>query len=344
MRGSIRGSALTDTQAVDQEQLVAEGLRPQADTTSTAALGLASKPLSPRRLAWRRFRRHKLAVASTILLIVIVFMCVFANMFTHYSIHSQIRIDGPNSPLASFLSPRHGHLFGTDDAGYDEWTAVLYGGRISLAVGAAVAVIATIIGAAFGVVSGYYGGKLGEGMMRLTDLFLAFPLIVILIIFMNLPANQPWAATLMGQAHSMRAVITIMALFFWMGIARVIRALTLQLKEKEFVEAARAAGASDTRIMVRHILPNCAGQIIINTTLNVAAAILIESVLSFLGYGLDPVKATSWGILIAHGQGQTDVAPYLVWIPGIAILLVVLCVNFMGDGLRDALDPKQLSV
>ena len=243
--------------------------------------GLAAKPLTPSRLAWNRFRRHKLAMASVVVLLIIVIACVFANLFTKYGITETGT--GP-----AFVGPRRGHWMGTDQIGRDGWTAVLYGGRISLAVGVGVALFATIIGTIIGALAGYYGGWLDNALMRVTDLFLAMPLLVILILGSRFPQRNAWARTVMGEAHSMRAIITILALFFWMPIARVVRGLFLSLKEKEFVEAARAAGASNTRIMARHLVPNCIGQIIINATLAVAAAILIEAALSFLGYGVEP--------------------------------------------------------
>ena len=336
---------MTDLQAPEESNApaTAGGAGGGSEVTS-AALGLAQKPLTPTTLAWRRFRRHKLALLSTGVLFVVVVLCAFAGLFTKYGIHTQIRTNGPDSPLASFLGPRRGHWFGTDDGGYDEWTNVLYGGRISLAVGGAVAVISVAIGAIVGVIAGYYGRWVDNLLMRVTDLFLAIPFLVSLIIGSRLPETQHWARLIMGDPKSMRAVIVILSAFFWMPVARVIRGLVLSLKEKEFIEAARAAGASDSRIMFRHLLPNCTGQIIVNTTLGVAAAILTESALSFLGFGIDPVTAPTWGNLISSGQGQIDIAPHLVWIPGLAITLVVLCVNFIGDGLRDALDPKQLAV
>jgi peptide/nickel transport system permease protein len=333
---------LTDLQA-PQESNVPPADAADAAVTS-AALGFSQKPLTPTTLAWRRFRRHKLALLSTAILFVIVVLCAFAGLFTQYGIHTQIRVGGPSGPLASFLGPRRGHWFGTDDGGYDEWTNVLYGGRISLAVGGAVALISVAIGSIVGVIAGYYGRWVDNLLMRVTDLFLSIPFLVSLIIGSQLPETQSWARAIMGPAKSMRAVIVILSVFFWMPVARVIRGLVLSLKEKEFIESARAAGASDTRIMFRHLLPNCTGQIIINTTLGVAAAILTESALSFLGFGIDPVTAPTWGNLISAGQGQIDIAPHLVWIPGLAITLTVLCVNFIGDGLRDALDPKQLAV
>ncbi len=181
--------------------------------------------------------------------------------------------------------------------------------------------------------------------MRFTDLFLAIPFLVGAILLSQLPTRRRGRARSWGRAQSVRAVIFVIGIFFWMPVARIIRGLVLSLKEKEFVEAARAAGASDFRIMFRHLVPNCTGQIIINTTLAVAAAILTESALSFLGLrrGRDlhadvgqPARATRRTCSTSY--------PYLVWAPGLAIVLTVLCVNFIGDGLRDALDPKQLSV
>ena len=314
------------------------------DASSIAGQGLAAKPLSPSRLAWNRFRRHKLAMLGTATLLVIVVLCVFAPLFTKHGPFFQYRYSYPDGPIIRFIHPGHGHWFGGDHAGYDQWTRVLYGGRISLAVGFSVAFFSTIIGTIVGVIAGHYGGWIDNVMMRITDLFLAVPLLVLLIIGTQLPARQPWIATLMGHAHSMRAIITLLTLFFWMPTARVVRGLCLSLKEKEFVEAARASGASGPRIMALHLVPNCVGQIIVSATLAVAAAILIESVLSFLGFGLDAVQSVTWGSILNGAQGATDFAPYLTWFPGLAIVLTVLSVNFVGDGLRDALDPKQIRV
>ena len=313
---------------------------PESSTT-TAALGLGEKPLTPARLAWRRYRRHKLAMASTFVLLVITFMCVFAPLFTKYQPDTQIRVDGV---LQAFLHPQHGHWFGTNDKARDMWANVLYGGRISLEVGVIVALVSTIVGTIVGVFAGYYGGWLDNLLMRFTDLFLAIPFLVGAILLSQLPTTQSWARTIMGPAQSVRAVIFVIAIFFWMPVARIIRGLVMSLKEKEFVEAARAAGASDFRIMFRHLVPNCTGQIIINTTLAVAAAILTESALSFLGFGVEAIFQPTWGNLLSNSQDLLDTYPYLVWAPGLAIVLTVLCVNFIGDGLRDALDPKQLSV
>jgi peptide/nickel transport system permease protein len=316
-------------------------LEPPAELT-TAAQGLAAKPLSPSRLAWRRFRRHKLAMVSAFVLLIIIVLSAVPSLFTSYSPNQLLRTNGDTGALMRNIHPGSEHWFGTDRLGRDEWTRLLYGGRISLAIGVLVALISTAAGAIIGALAGYFGRWVDNVLMRLTDLFLALPLLVFLIIAGQLPARQPWAETVMGEQKSMRAVVTLIALFFWMPVARVVRGLVLSLKEKEFVEAARAAGASDARIILRHLLPNCAGQLIISATLAVAAAILLESVLSFLGFGVDPVATPTWGNIIDLAQLERH--PALVLAPGLAIIITVLAVNFVGDGLRDALDPKQLSV
>jgi peptide/nickel transport system permease protein len=320
------------------------------DVASTAALGMAEKPVTPLRLAWRRYRRHKLAMISTVVLIIITFMCVFAPLFTKYSPNELIRTTGVGiggakiqGVKAAFLHPQHGHWFGTNERANDMWSNVLYAGRVSLLVGIAVAVASSAFGTIVGVLAGFYGGWLDNLLMRVTDLFLAIPFLVAAILLSNLPANNHLASTIMGPAHSVRLVIFIIAIIFWMPVARILRGLVLSLKEKEFIESARAAGASNARIMWRHLVPNCTGQIIINTTLSVAAAILTESALSFLGFGVG-IFTPTWGNLLSTSEGYLDTYPYLVWAPGMAVVLTVLCVNFIGDGLRDALDPKQLSV
>ena len=280
-----------------------------------------TESLSQRQLAMRRFRRHKLAMASLGLLILIGLATIFAGALTKYSYSEQDFTVLRQGPSAA-------HWFGTDELGRDEFTRVLYGGRISLAVGLAVALSAAIIGTLVGSLAGYYGGRLDNYLMRVTDLFLSFPFLVILII----------GSTVLGG--SIFDIVLVLSLFFWMPDARIVRGLFLSLKEKEFVEAARASGATDRRIILSNLIPNSLGPMIVNVTLSVAAAILTESVLSFLGFGIQPPTPT-WGNLLDSAQSQMLVAPWLVWFPGLAILVVVLCVNFLGDGLRDALDPQQ---
>jgi len=302
--------------------------------TLDVAVGLSEKPLTPSRLAWRRFRRHKLALISAVILFIVIMLAVFAPLLTPYT-------PTQSGTGPALHGPSSAHWMGTDQIGRDVWTQVLYGGRVSLLVGIAVALISTAFGTIVGAIAGYYGKWVDNLLMRVTDLFLAIPLLVILIIGSRLPARQEWARTVMGDDKSVRAVVFILTFFFWMPVARVVRGLILSLKEKEFVEAARASGASNLRIMGQHLVPNCTGQIVVNTTLSVAAAILTESALSFLGFGVDPVITPTWGNLLNTGNDFQSIAPWMIWFPGLAIVITVLCVNFLGDGLRDALDPKQ---
>jgi peptide/nickel transport system permease protein len=204
-----------------------------------------------------------------------------------------------------------------------------------------VAILSTALGALIGSVAGYFGGWLDNLLMRVTDLFLGLPQLVALIILTRLPARNEWATTFMGEEGTVRSIITVMVLIFWMPTARIVRGLVLSLKEKEFVEAARAMGASDWRILSRHLLPNCTGPLIVAVTIAVAAAILTESALSFLGFGVESVTTPTWGNLLSNTKGQLRSNGHVVWFPGMAIVITVLCVNYLGDGLRDALDPRQ---
>ena len=303
---------------------------------STAAQGLTVKPLSPRLLAWRRFRRHKLAMLSAIILVLLTIVVFFPSLLTKYDPLERI-------PEADRLeSPSAEHWFGTNGIRQDHLSRVLNGGQISLQIGLAVALVSAVIGSIVGGVAGFLGGAIDNLLMRTTDLFLAIPGLVSLILITRVPEHQDWAVKLLGEAGTVRSIITALALFFWMPMARIVRGMVLSLKEKEFVEAARAVGSSNARILFRHLLPNCTGQIIVNITLSVAAAILTESALSFLGFGVQSATVPTWGNLLEQGRGQLGSEPHLVWFPGLAIMIVVLCVNYLGDGLRDAFDPRQV--
>ena len=277
--------------------------------------------LSPGQLAWERFRRHRLAMVSLVVLLLLGLAVLFAGTLARYDVVEQ--------DLGAMLTvPSAQHWFGTDNLGRDEFARVLYGGRISLLVGIAVALSASVLGGLIGALAGYYGGWADNLLMRVTDLFLAIPFLVILIV----------ASRAMGG--SVFDIVVVLSLFYWMGEARIVRGVFLSLKEKEFVEAARACGASDAAIIFGHLMPNALGPMIVNVTLGVAAAILAESALSFLGFGIQP-PTPSWGNLLNDAQNFTLIAPWLVWFPGLAILVTVLAVNFLGDGLRDAFDPHQ---
>src|SRR3954447_2248543 len=304
---------------------------------SVAGQGLTDKPLSPGRLAWRRFRRHKPALISSAVLLVLAIIVFFPAVLTTADPLRPSDVNSAQPPSAD-------HWAGTNGIGVDQLSRILHGGQISLKVGLAVALFSSLLGVAIGAAAGYFGGWLDNMLMRVTDLFLAIPILVVLIIMSRLPDQQAWARTAIGDSGSIRAVITILALFFWMPMARIVRGQILSLKEKEFVEAARAVGASDTRILLRHLIPNCIGPIIVSLTLSVAAAILTEAALSFLGFGIRNTDVPTWGYMISFEKSSYDTQPWLVMFPGLMILIVVLCVNYLGDGLRDALDPKQRKI
>jgi ABC-type dipeptide/oligopeptide/nickel transport system permease subunit len=251
---------------------------------------------------------------------------VFANLVAPYNFAA---IDLNNILHAPTTSGHH--FFGTDEIGSDEFSRVIWGIRTSEEVGIFVAVVSSILGLIIGAFAGYYGGWIDNLLMRFTDLVLTLPALAILLA----------VAALWGQGSQWRVSI-ILALFFWTGIARVVRGIYLSLREKEYVEAAKAAGSGDMRIMFRHILPNTLGPVIVNGTLAVAGAILTEAALSFLGFGIKP-PTPSLGVLVAAGQTNPQ-QWWLTIMPGLTIVLVVLCVNFVGDGLRDALDPTQRRV
>jgi peptide/nickel transport system permease protein len=310
-------------------------LPPAPGSLSTAGQGLAEKPLSPGRLAWRRFRRHQLAMASAVVLILLSIVVFAPTLLTDWG-PLERDLEAPQ-----YAGPSAEHWLGTDDIRQDMLSRILHGGQVSLQVGFAVAIISTLIGAAIGALAGFFGGRLDDVLMRVTDLFIGIPQIVALIILTRLPARNEWATAVMGADGSVRAVITVMTLLFWMPIARVVRGLVLSLKEKEFVEAARAMGVTNRRVVTRHLLPNCTGPLIVAVTVAVAAAILTESALSFLGFGVDSVTTPTWGNLLSDTKGQLRAHGHVVWFPGLAIVITVLAINYLGDGLRDALDPRQ---
>jgi ABC-type dipeptide/oligopeptide/nickel transport system permease subunit len=300
------------------------GLVPSTGSAeSTTAAGLELKARSQWSYARSRFLRHRLAVAALVLLIIIFGIGVFANYVAPHS-YSALDLNNLLHPPTSIDK----HYFGTDELGRDYFSRVIWGIRTSFEVGIFVAALATIIGLAIGAVAGYYRGWLDNLLMRMTDLVLTLPALAILLV----------ASALLGSGSQWRVSI-ILALFFWTGLARIVRGIFLSLREKEYVEAAKASGAGDLRIMFRHILPNTLGPVVVNATLAVGAAILVEAALSFLGFGIKP-PTPSLGVLVADGETNPQ-AWWITVFPGLTIVLIVLCVNFVGDGLRDALDPTQ---
>ena len=289
----------------------------------------AASPMVPikgaRRSFWRRFARHRLALAGAAVLAALALAAMFAPLLAPYA---------PNPTLTGKVlaqarqGPSWHHWFGTDGLGRDMFTRVLYGGRISLAIGLCVALASTILGTTIGAVAGWFGGWADQVLMRINDLLMVIPGLAVLMIAQK------------GLGGSMTVIIVVLSLLSWSIVGRVVRAQFRSLKELEFVEAARASGASAWRIIVFELLPNCVGVIAVRTTLAVGGAILAESALSFLGFGLAP-PAASWGSMLSQSKGAVGTRlAYLVYFPGLAILLTVLAVNFVGDGLRDAFDPQ----
>jgi ABC-type dipeptide/oligopeptide/nickel transport system permease subunit len=296
---------------------------PSGYVDSTVASGLEVKARSQWDYARRRFLRHRLAVAGLIGLIIIFGAGAFANFVAPYSFSA---IDLNN--ILHGPTTTGNHFFGTDEIGRDYFSRVIYGIRTSEEVGVSVAIFSSIIGLVIGAIAGYYSGWIDNLLMRFTDLVLTLPALVVLLT----------ASALWGEGSQWR-VTFILTAFFWTSLARVARGIFLSLREKEYVEAAKAAGAGDFRIMFRHILPNTLGPVIVNGTLTVATAILVEAALSFLGFGIKP-PTPSLGVLVSGGQTNPQ-QWWLTIFPGLTIVLIVLCINFVGDGLRDALDPTQ---
>ena len=295
-----------------------------ADTDSIYEHGVDIKARSHWAYARKRFLRHRLAMGSLIVLTVILLCGVFADRIAPYS-YDQLDLTN----IASPPTLKDHHYFGTDLLGRDYFSRVLFGIRTSARVAFVVAILAVIIGTAIGAVAGFFKGWADNLLMRFTDLVLVLPGLAVLLV----------AARFLGQGSPNRVAI-ILALLFWTGLARLVRGTFLSLREKEFVEAAKASGSGDFRIIIRHMLPNSLGPIIVSATLLVAAAILVESALSYLGFGIAP-PTPALGQLISEGQQNMLTMWWLVTFPGLTITLIVLCINFIGDGLRDALDPTQ---
>jgi peptide/nickel transport system permease protein len=278
------------------------------------------QPLSYNQLALRRFLRHRLAVIGLAVFVLIALAALFAPLLTPYDPAEQDLFNIAQPPSA-------GHPLGTDELGRDLLSRVLHGGRVSLSVGILAALIATAMGVAVGAAAGYYGGAIDNLLMRLIDLLLAFPSIFLLLILFSL--IRP----------SLGVVIVFLGALGWLYLARVVRGEFLALREKEFIESSRALGASPRRLIFMHLLPNVMGSIIVATTLEVAYFMLAEGTLSFLGYGV-PASTPTWGNMLNAAQSYYTQAPLMTIVPGLALTLTVLAVNFIGDGLRDALDPR----
>jgi peptide/nickel transport system permease protein len=309
------------------------GLTPASASAETAAAARAPRGLSPWGEAWRRFRHHRMAMISLVLLGALVLAVLLGPLFWQVAIND---IDFS----AQLARPSLAHPMGTDDLGQDLLARMLQGGRISLAVGLAAMLMATLVGVLVGALAGISRGAVDAALMWLTDLFLSLPQLPLLLLLIYL-FRDALKAAFGPEMGVFLLIVVVIGGFAWMPVARLVRAQFFSLREKEFVEAARALGASVPRQVMRHILPNSLGPVIVTGTINVAAAIIAESTLSFLGLGFPPDIPT-WGRLLYDSKDYLDIAPHWALFPGGAIFLTVLSINFIGDGLRDALDPRRV--
>lgn len=271
-------------------------------------------------IAWHRFKKHRVAMAGGLVVLLFAAAAILAPVLTPYKF-DQIDLYHRKQP------PAWSHPFGTDELGHDVLTRLLYAGRISLTVGFSAAITSAVFGTLVGGLSGFYGGRLDNILMRFTDIMFSLPDLPILIIL----------SRYMGG--SVLGIILVLSVFAWMGTARLVRGELLRLRTQDFTEAARAIGASDGRILIRHLIPNSLAPVIVAATLTVGGAILSEAALSFLGIGIQP-PTPSWGNMLQNAQDFIWNTPWLAIWPGAMIFLTVLCFNFLGDGLRDALDPR----
>ncbi|MGE8204846.1 oligopeptide ABC transporter permease [Heyndrickxia sp. NPDC080065] len=290
---------------------------------NTQPKGKAIKGKSPFQLALRRFLKNKLAVAGLIILLIIVLAVLCAPLFTN-------QIPTKSNLMLIESSSSAEHPLGTDSSGRDNLARLLYGGRISLIVGFSAMLFTLVIGVTLGSIAGYYGGKVDSIIMRIADIVLVLPFLVLVLTIVAIL-----------QKVTVSIFVTVIAITSWPNLARIIRGTYLSLREQEFVLGARAIGASDFRIIFKHFIPNAIGPIVVNATLMMATMIIVESALSFIGFGI-PQPTPTWGNMISEAQSIRILRNHPeAWIPpGLAILLTVLCINFIGDGLRDAFDPK----
>jgi peptide/nickel transport system permease protein len=282
------------------------------------------KRRSQGRIIFDRFRRNRIALGGAIFLLLMILFCFLGPFITG---HNQPDVLHVTDSSQIFAQPSLQYPFGTDDVGRDQFARAMSGGQVSLSVGIGSMLVSIILGIGIGAFAGFFGGIIDNVLMRLTDIVLAVPLYLLLFV---LSASF--------SDHTPRSVILLISIFGWTTAARLVRGEFIAQREREYVLAARTIGARDLRLMFRHILPNAAGPIIVNATLLIGSNIILESILSFFGFGLQPPFA-SWGNMINYGQGFLDSDPLLVIIPGLLIFLTVLSFNLVGDGLRDALDP-----
>jgi peptide/nickel transport system permease protein len=296
------------------------------------AVRIADDDVPPsRNTVWRRFRRHKVALAGAAVIIVMGLIAALANFITPADPNFIDQVNWQGTPLAPGVAH---HLLGTDENGRDLLARLMFGARISLTIALFAVIMEITIGTVLGAISGYYGGWVDFVIMRVTDVVLSIPLLPLLLVITAIVS-----ATSQKAALSFFVIVLIIGGLSWPAVARLVRASFLSLREREYAEAARALGNDDGRIIFLHLLPNAMAPIIVQATLEVANVIVLESTLSFLGFGIQPPTA-SWGSMLANAQSNVTTAPWAAIFPGLCILVTVLAINYLGDGLRDALDPN----
>jgi peptide/nickel transport system permease protein len=306
-------------------------------TTATPSTATPVKSRSTFQIAVRRLRKHKAAMVSLAVIILLILMAIFAPFLAPYDPNTQ--------DLAGiYAPPGPQHVLGQDDLGRDLLSRIIYGSRVSLMVGFSVAVISILIGTLMGLLAGFFGGRTDTAISRFIEFMLSLPVLPLQLVMSGLfvTSDAPFITNLrdnLGATASVFIIITIFSVFGWMGTARLVRGEVLRMKNLEYVDAARALGASNNRIMWRHLVPNLFAIIIVQATLDVGSAILGEAALSFLGFGIQPPVST-WGNMLSNAQEVVLQYPWIPLYPGLAILITVLAFNFLGDGLRDAFDPK----
>jgi peptide/nickel transport system permease protein len=315
-------------------------LEPSPKIPQLSADEIEAPPLTLATLTWRRFRRHKMAIVGAISLVLIILYSYGGSFFVSekYANHNDTKI------ILQYPSAKH--PFGTDTIGRDILARTIYGGQISVLIGLTAAILEVVIGVLFGALSGYFGGLIDALLMRFTEAILTIPTIFLLLVMAKYFGGKIPNITFLGRTYSgsVVVIIIIIGLTSWPYLARIVRAEFLSLKENEFVLAARATGTPTWQIIFRHILPNSIAPIVVAATLGVANAITLEAYISFLGLGVRAPTAT-WGNLLQGAYSYIDKGAYWLWLfPGLFIVLIVLSINFLGDGLRDALDPRSRTV
>lgn len=306
------------------------------DTAARARMAAEAEFRRPARSLWRdawhQFQRHKLAMGGLVTIIFLVIVTLIGPLLWPIPVE---KLDYSKALLP--LSPEH--PFGTDDLGHDLFARALWGGRVSIAVGIVAVLIAITLGTVVGAISGFFGGQIDNVLMRLTDMFLSLPQLPLLLLTIFL-FREPLRAMFGPEIGVFLLIVSVIGVLNWMPVARLVRASFLSLKQKEFVEAARSIGAPNKRIIVTHILPNVLSPVLVAGSVGIGAAIITESALSFLGLGF-PSDVPTWGRMLYDSQNYIDIAPHWAIFPGVLIFLTVLSINYVGDGLRDALDPRK---